>query len=305
MMESDIDRQSAREAAAWLTQLMSEEASDADRENWRRWYQAKPENERAWRHIAAFSSRFSLLNGAAAQRSLSQLPNPQRRRLLRSLAAIGVVGTVGVGSGALPWRPWLADYRTAVGEQQTVALADGAQLMLNTQTAVNVSRQQATLLEGEMMVNLPPESGALTVRLPQGELMVQAARFSIRLWETYSDIAVYLGRVTILSPAHRNAVLNAGQGGRLSRQGIGEPYRVTQEPGWRQGMLLADNMRLDDFLMELGRYRQGVIRCRPEVASLRLSGAFPLADPERVIAALPGALPVRVNMLSKYFITVS
>ncbi|QLJ23164.1 DUF4880 domain-containing protein [Serratia marcescens] len=64
MMESDIDRQSAREAAAWLTQLMSEEASDADRENWRRWYQAKPENERAWRHIAAFSSRFSLLNGA-------------------------------------------------------------------------------------------------------------------------------------------------------------------------------------------------------------------------------------------------
>ncbi|HEE0241380.1 TPA: DUF4880 domain-containing protein, partial [Serratia marcescens] len=79
-MESDIDRQSAREAAAWLTQLMSEEASDADRENWRRWYQAKPENERAWRHIAAFSSRFSLLNGAAAQRSLSQLPNPQRRR---------------------------------------------------------------------------------------------------------------------------------------------------------------------------------------------------------------------------------
>ncbi|MCL1721759.1 FecR domain-containing protein, partial [Vibrio parahaemolyticus] len=79
---------------------------------------------------------------------------------------------------------------TAVGEQQTVALADGAQLMLNTQTAVNVSRQQAALLEGEMMVNLPPESGALTVRLPQGEIVAQAARFSVRLWETYSDIAV-------------------------------------------------------------------------------------------------------------------
>lgn len=302
---ADIDPQSAREAVGWLTQLMSEDATAEDNVHWQSWLQASEQNQRAWQHIATFSSRFSLLNGSAAQRSLSHLPDCGRRRLLRSLAGLGVVGACGIGAGALPWRPWLADYRTATGEQRQIMLDDGTRLLLNTQTAVSVMPQRLTLLSGEMMVTTAPESPPPGLVLPQGELVAQG-RFSVRLWDAFSDIAVYHGKVNVHSPASAQSILiRAGYGGRLGAAGYGGEHRVSAEPGWQQGMILADNMRLDDFLAEVGRYRHGIIRCDSRVAGLRLSGAFPLNDTGAIIASLPGTLPVRIASVSPYLIMIS
>jgi len=307
---STLNEQSAREAAIWLTQLMSEEASQEDRENWQRWYQSRPENAQAWQQIGAFSSGFSLLNGMAAQQSLSRLDNPQRRRLLKSIAVIGLTGAGGIGAGNSLWRPWLADYRTAIGEQKKVTLADGTQLMLNTQTAVNVTShddgQRVALLNGEMMVTSPQNAGLLRLRLPQGELAAHNGRFAVRLGDTQSDIAVYRGRL-IAHPAveSQSVTVSAGYGLWLNERGYGALHRVPAEPVWLQGLIVADDMRLADFLAELGRYRRGYIRCRPEVANLRLSGVFPLNNTDRILDSLPDSLPVQINYLSKYFVSVS
>jgi len=47
-------------------------------------------------------------------------------------------------------------------------------------------------------------------------------------------------------------------------------------------VLYADDMELGAFIAELARYRPGVLRCAPEVAGLRISGAFQLADTDYV-----------------------
>ncbi|TCW06475.1 FecR family protein [Raoultella sp. BIGb0138] len=307
---STLNEQSAREAAIWLTQLMSEEASQEDRDNWQRWYQSRPENAQAWRQIGEFSSGFSLLNGAAAQQSLSRLANPQRRRLLKSIAVVGLTGAVGIGAGNGLWQPWLADYRTAIGEQKNVTLSDGTQLMLNTQTAVNVTShddgQQVALLNGEMMVTSPQSAGLLRLRLPQGELTAHNNRFAIRLSDTQSDIAVYRGQLNARPAADSHSVtINAGYGLWLNEHGYSALHRVQAEPAWLNGLIVADDMRLADFLDELTRYRRGYIRYRPEVANLRLSGVFPLNNTDRILDALPDSLPVQINYLSKYFVSVS
>lgn len=302
-MAEEIDPQSAREAVAWLTQLMSDEADGEDKDGWQRWLAASPENARAWQHISRFSSQFSLLNGEAAHRSLSTVANPQRRRLLRCAAGLGLIGAV--GAGTLPWRSWQADYRTATGVQQRVTLSDGTDLLLNTQTAVNVRLPQLRLLQGEMLVASPRSGMPLQLSLPQGSVQAHNSRFSLRLRDDYSELAVYHGQLSVTPLDGRRITLNAGYGGRLNLSGFREVGRVSGEPGWQQGMLYADNMRLDDFIAELGRYRRGVIRCGQQVAGLRLSGAFPLADTDRIIASLPGTLPVQVSSLSKYFISIS
>ena len=51
------------------------------------------------------------------------------------------------------------------------------------------------------------------------------------------------------------------------------------EDAWLQGALYADNMRLDAFIAELGRYRRGRLACDPAVAGLRISGSFPWRTP--------------------------
>lgn len=51
-------------------------------------------------------------------------------------------------------------------------------------------------------------------------------------------------------------------------------------------------MPLADFQGELGRYHPGVLRCAPDVASLRVVAAFPVADTDQVLSMLQEVLPV-------------
>ena len=63
-------------------------------------------------------------------------------------------------------------------------------------------------------------------------------------------------------------------------------------------------MPLGQFLDELARHRPGVLRCDPTVAELPLTGVFPLADTDRVLAALQQSLPVDVQRVTRYWVTV-
>jgi len=306
-----IDADSAHAAATWLTLLMSEEVTEHERSEWQRWRRAKPEHERAWQHIESLSSRFSQLNGTLAHQSLSQLPNPKRRHVLKVLGLLGVSGAAGVGVFATPTAR--ADYRTAIGEKKSIALSDGTVITLNTQSALNVTetenRHQLHLLTGEMMVTTGQKMAAntlLNVGLTQGDVSTLGAQFSIRVRDTYSDVAVYQGAVKLRPTISQRLIpLHAGHGVQFLASGSSNLHSVSTEPGWLHGLLLANNQRLGDFLQELGRYRAGVIRCDPQVANLRLSGVFPLADTDKILSSLTAVLPVRINYFSRYWVSVS
>jgi transmembrane sensor len=63
-------------------------------------------------------------------------------------------------------------------------------------------------------------------------------------------------------------------------------------------------MPLAEFVAELGRYRPGLLRCAPEVASLKVSGTFQLADTEQVLQLLTRSLPVRVDYRTRFWVNV-
>ena len=63
-------------------------------------------------------------------------------------------------------------------------------------------------------------------------------------------------------------------------------------------------MRLDAFAAELARYRAGIVRCDPDVADLRISGAFQLNNTDSVLQALPALLPVQVTYRTSYWVTL-
>ena len=100
-------------------------------------------------------------------------------------------------------------------------------------------------------------------------------------------------------------VIAAGQAARFTDIRVDAPSPVTDaDIAWLDGMLVAANMRLADFLAEIDRYRPGRLRCDPAVADLRVSGTFPLADTDRILDALRGTLPVRIHFLTRYWTTV-
>ena len=97
----------------------------------------------------------------------------------------------------------------------------------------------------------------------------------------------------------------AGQQTAFGSRGV-EPLEAAsaEHQAWTTGVLLADNQRLEDFLAELSRYRHGYLGCDPRIADLRVVGAFPLADTERVLDALAATLPVRIERRMAWWVSL-
>lgn len=318
-----------KEAIAWYARLCSGDATDADRAGWRRWHEAHPEHQRAWRHFDALQSMLQRVPGHLAASTL-QASQRSRRRVLRGVAALVGTGTVAglswqlAGGPAGGVRSWLADYRTGTGERRTVTLADGSELTLNTRTSVDVSmdatRRLLVLREGEILVQTAhslagPSAGAkdgrpFMVHTPQGRILALGTRFTVRSeggegGDTVVSVLQDAVEIQPLQDASRSLRLQAGQQARFSRNGMlpaqaADPALVS----WVGGSLIVDGWRLDDVVRELARYRPGRLACDPAVAGLRVSGVFPLADTDKALAVIARAFPVRTAGLSRYWLTL-
>jgi len=317
----EINADSAHAAASWLTLLMSDEISEQDKIDWQQWRAESADNERAWCHIESICAGFNRINGKLAHQSLSPFSAPtttNRRTLLKVLATLSLTaGGLGLGSQSQGWQALTADYHTATGEQRHVRLSEGTQLILDTQTALNVrydaQQRQIELISGDLLITSGEQEKKsafprpLTVLTPHGRVLALGTRFRVQLQEDQTEVQVYQGAVRLYprDSVQVSPTLKAGQGAWLNSDQYGGLHNGVQEPAWVHGQLLADNMRLGDFLRALNRYRPGVLRCDENIAQLRLSGVFPLADTDRILAALPSILPIKINSLSRYWISLS
>lgn len=319
-----IGAATADAAADWLTLFMSGEATEEDRLRWQRWRAADPEHERAWHHIEAVTGKLKVLEPDAAYKTLSPYAGadepaaPARRKLL----GVALLCGLGGASGILAWRAnaWqrlAADYRTATGERRALRLADGSRIVLNTGSAIAVrfdaQRRSVRLLAGELAIvtgHLP--GGArdprdFVVDTAQGRIRALGTHFTVRQLDGETRVAVLDSAVEITPrlAAAAPLVLRAGQRTVFTADAVA-PAAATDAwtLAWTRGQIVADGMRLDDFLAELGRYRGGVLRCADDAAGLRVSGVFPLDDADRILATLPEVLPVRVRRHTPFWVVV-
>lgn len=331
MAPNDISPAIARQAVHWLLELRPEDgsptaAADAQRtrQQWQAWMAADPQHARAWQRIAEVDGQ---LRGVPASVALQTLAAPglQRRHAVR-LAVLLTAGAGGLlaarqsGLGAQAWQQLAADLSTGTGERRDTQLPDGTRLWLNTASAVDV-RYSATerlivLRAGEILVQSAPDNAPdaatgtarpLRVRTAEGLVRAIGTRFTVRQHEGHTAVGVLQGAVD-LTPAHSPQAprrLTAGQQGRFTDQSTttAEPLQEASS-AWSDGMLVADDLPLAGFLAELARHRPGVLRCAPDAAALRVSGSYPLADTDRVLAALTLSLPVQIRTRTRWWVTV-
>jgi len=303
----------ARAAALWFVQLSAEDVSDADHRALEKWRNADPEHERAWQRTQLLGQQFSTLKPNAGMAALDRPASADRRRAVKHLTVLLLLGTTGLV--AYQKKPWArGDYLTATGERRTITLADGTSLMLNTDTAVDIvytpQERRISLRHGEIFIDTAKEDGAyrpLRVATPDGLLTALGTSFSVRRMDTRSRLAVEEGTVEIRPEATKENILlvRAGQMASFNHQQILDVSALDDmHMSWRSGVLLADRMRLGDFIAELSRYRSGVVRCDPSIAELEISGSFPLADTDRVLQSLVDTLPVKVSTLTRYWVQI-
>lgn len=322
-----LPERASRDAVDWLVRLQAPDANDATRQAWARWLQADPDHARAWRHIESFGAHLRGLDAPLAHGTLRRGGARRNRRGALKLLALGAVAGTGawLARDGLRWQ-WQdlhADYRTGTGERRALTLADGTRVDLDTRSAITIryddNQRRIELLHGRILVATAPDpvrpgwpARPLFVDTARGRLRPLGTRFVARHLADADLVAVLEGAVQIqpLDAPAAGRVVQAGEQSRYDRLGAEAPARTEQQAdaqagAWAAGMLVARDMRLDDFIAELARYRPGRLACAPEVAALRVSGIYPLADPDKVLDMLERTHPVEIRGVTRYWTTVA
>lgn len=309
------DRRVLEEAADWFALLGSNQVTDQDRARWRAWLgRAGSPQSLAWQRVQVLSSQFGVARDSAAQYAL-QDELGKRRRAIRSLLLLAGVGLGTWGAvSSRPWQTWTADYASGVGELRQLALPDGTQLWLNTDSAIRLQytgeERGVQLLYGEVhIVTAHPdgESRPFVLMTRDGTARALGTRYSVRLRDDTTDVAVYEGAVA-LRPRQAAAdalIVPAGRRATMSSAAAyisGAADAAGRE--WTRGVLLARDVPLGEFIAELARYRPGYLGCAPEVANLRLVGGFPAQDTDLALEQITKTLPVEVRRRSRWWVTV-
>lgn len=259
------------------------------------------------------------------QRHLGTLPQDLKRRALNSdhqRRQVLKLLLLAVGTGFVGWNVqrhtslgnvW-ADYKTGVGQHRTISLADGSEIQLNTDSAIDVSFDAAQRLiqlrAGEILVQTGKlgDQRPFYVQTRDGRIQALGTRFSVHQMPNSTRVGVLEDRVSV-QPAQSSTaaqILIAGEGADFDSQHIGlsRPFQ-SSEVAWINGQLIVLNARLGDVIAELGRYRSGVLHCDRRARDLRVSGTFRLDSTDTVLANLRASLPINVRYFSRYWVSIS
>lgn len=303
-------------AIAWQLCLDCGNGSAVEHAEFATWYAASEEHARAWQQLGMLDQRFSAASVPARNALLNARKGMQQRLRktgtgLASLAlACGL--TLFAGKQYLPIDYWLADQRTATGEQRQLRLADGTLLNLNTHSAVDVVFDDTTrriiLLEGEIMVQTGHgDTRPFIVQTRDGSLRALGTRFLVKREDDGTRLSVLQSRVAAHPQNSANeTIYDQGQQVLMQRGGLGQMLAIRAEAdAWTRGMLVLDNVRLADMVSELNRYRRGHLGVDPSVADLRITGSFPLNNVELALNALLPTLPVQIQQRTPWWVTVN
>lgn len=302
----------AEAAMTWWVELQSDPVAADALAGCQRWRAARPEHELAWQIIAGAHQRLHTtgLPAALAHATLTAPHSPARRQAIKALAVLVFAG----GSAwALHRENLAADYHTGTGERRQLRLADGSQVTLDTDSALDIHfdgrQRQLYLRSGRIHIATAMDAAGrpFLVYTAEGSAQALGTRFTVHQRPGRSQVAVFAGAVALrprLDAGHP-LILNAGQQASFDAGGSEPPgAAASADAAWQQGMLIVNAMYLDDFAAELGRYRPGWLFCDPQVARLDVSGSFPLDDTERVLDALANTLPVQIVRRTRYWTAI-
>lgn len=303
-----------REAAQWLVRLDNQ--GDAEtRQAFQDWLAADPRHAAAITRLQGHLQPLGELPRQPARAALRRARQPGvGTRTVKALALAGML----VAAGLLGQQQWqrgylLADISTTTGHWLDQHLADGSELSLNGDSAVDwdfdATQRRIRLLRGELRVQVAKDAARpFYVDTPQGSIRALGTRFIVER-RADATVVTMLESATRIDSGGRRLVLNAGEQVRLDARGPGPVTKVdtvAQEGAWNQHQLLVTDQPLSDVLDRLARHRQGLLLFdRAALAGLRVTVMLPTDDSDRALRLLERALPLQVSRYTPWLTRVT
>lgn len=297
----------------------SEAAMAAEQELAAHWLAGSPECQAA---LQTAERLWASTDGSFLQSSVQapQRHDPRRARR-NTLGLLGLGGLTAMlwGGGRWYWQQPVFELalHTEHAQQRDMSLPDGSEISLAPHTRARIvmyrDRREVRLDKGEMRFRVAQDMGRpFTVSTAWGHVRVLGTVFSVSARAGQMRVEVAEGRVSVW-PADPVAApppvtLTAGDAIETDQGGMGTSSRVPTESvaAWRNGWLVFNNTPLDQVLGQWNDYlsRPLLLGSHPRLKQLRLSGSFPLRQPQAFLAGLPDMLPVRVQRSATGDVTV-
>lgn len=237
-------------------------------------------------HVWQRADRLGALRAPAAEQRSFVSKSGTRIAVAFALAAVA-------GGGA-----WLALspspakeqlYATSVGGRETLKLADGSQVELNTDTAIRVqltaSARRITLEKGEVYFHVVHNAKRpFIVTAGDHRVIDLGTTFFVRRDPGRFEVALIEGRARLESANGKTAApardlvpgdVVVATASTVSSQII-PAQKLANDLGWRRGVLVFHGSALADVAEELNRYNtRKIVIADPEVARLTIGATIP------------------------------
>lgn len=322
-------------------------ASSEDLETIRRWLAEDPLHREVFLELAALWDQMSVLTALSEvfplQEYVRETSYVARRAALWGLAAAACfVLLIGAGwllrsPGETPVLPVFPEpegfvqqfHETKIGEQATITLPDASEVILNTNTVVEVvyskTGRHIFLTRGEAFFTVSKDP-ARPFRVYAGRRMIEAVGTTFTVQHTQPDnveVVVKEGRVNFLRMQaavepqslpedldtvlyrNENVPVSAGEtANSVSDQGSAvEKTRIRSDEldvklAWTHGMLLFQGNTLAQVLAEVGRYTTVKIEAEPGLLDIPVDGYFRAGDIDGLLVAMQQELSIESEQLA-------
>ncbi|HEV2561057.1 MAG TPA: FecR domain-containing protein [Rhizomicrobium sp.] len=195
-------------------------------------------------------------------------------------------------------------FATPLGGHETVILADGSQIELNTDTVLRISETQnerdVALEKGEAFFRVKHNPNRLFVVTAGTRRIVDiGTQFVVRNEADKLKVTLLEGSVSFDSGAQK-ATLTSGDVLVATAGSVSlirkSPQRLSDELAWRQGLVVLQHTTLAAAAAEFNRYnREKIVIADPAVGELAISGTLPANNPDEFARVAQSFFRLRVG----------
>ncbi|MGB8364392.1 MAG: FecR family protein [Rhizomicrobium sp.] len=307
------------EAIDWHIRLSAPDTDAATWEAFTLWLEADPANREAYDHIEELDAEleqpglrdtFAAGEHASGLVRLGRAPVERRRIPISAWIAGAALAAAALIIAVMPHTsaPASVDFETQIGETKSVALSDGTQIDINTDTRIVValdrSVRHVTLDHGEVLFRVAKDPvHPFIVTVGDRDVRVVGTVFDILYSDGTTTVTVAEGHVGVLprSTSVQTKAIALSPGDQfVHKDGTSTSTVERINPGdalaWRQGYLIYRNAPLSKVVSDLGRYFAAPISLEDKtVASQRFSGVLRVDNESAILKRLSQFLPVTIE----------
>ncbi len=286
-----------REAALWIERRDFGGWSEEDRREFESWIVQSPSHRVAFIRLDTGWKRSELLSALQTFKP-QRFAEPQRRRwwaITGAAAAVVALAAYGI-SGVYFQKPKTQTYATTIGGRETLALADGSEIELNTDTSLRISNEagmrKAWLDKGEAYFKIKHDAAHPFVVIAGAHRITDlGTRFTVRDEAGGIRVALMEGRARLdaggAKTGPRSVTLTPGDVALATATSLSvnkkPASQLARDVGWEHGVLTFDHLALADAARELNRYNtRKLIIADAAAGRLTMGGTFATNDVDAI-----------------------